>query len=275
MFFSLTHSRCFQVSATDRDDGANGRVEFHISPLTKPSVRRLFNIDPVTGLIRVQGNIDFEEEKSLCLLIEASDRGITPRKSTATVNLKVIDQNDNYPIVRLQPSTGSSSPLHNNLAEIFENVPSGTLVVAFSVEDKDSGTNGKVTCQLGDSGFFGLRSMNIPDNVMYRLETATSLDREDVALHKVLVICEDEGTPIALTSTTTVNVRVLDLNDEAPRFNPEHYFENVREDLPIGSYVFSLNASDRDAGNNGLLNYWIASDKPTPFKVDKVSVENE
>lgn len=258
------------MSATDRDDGPNGQVEFHISSLTKPEVRRLFNIDPLTGLIRVQGNIDYEEDKSLKLLIEASDRGVSPRKSLATVELKVIDQNDNYPIVYLQSSTGNS-PLHNNLAQIKENLPSGTLVAAFSVDDKDSGPNGKVTCQLGDSGYFGLRSMNIPDTVMYRLQTATVLDREEVALHKVLVICEDEGSPQALTSTTTMNVRVLDQNDETPRFNPEHYFENVREDLPVGSYVFSLNASDKDEGNNGILNYWIASDKPTPFKVDKVS----
>lgn len=80
----------------------------------------------------------------------------------------------------------------------------------------------------------------------------------------------DGGSP-QRTGTLTVNVNIQDLNDNPPIFSRQRYFTTISEDLPIGSSVFSVQASDADAGDNGAIIYAInrrQSDRNSVFKID-------
>lgn len=77
--------------------------------------------------------------------------------------------------------------------------------------------------------------------------------------HYILVVqATDSGHP-ALSSTVTVYCNVVDLNDNAPIFEPGSRSAEVLENATIGTVVLSTNAQDLDSGDNGLVNYAIVS----------------
>jgi len=71
------------------------------------------------------------------------------------------------------------------------------------------------------------------------------------------VVARDGGRP-ALSATATVEVAVLDVNDNAPRFQSPGYTADVSEDVPLGSFVLEVKAGDRDQGSNGRVAYFLS-----------------
>uniref|UniRef100_A0A8C5SWR8 Cadherin domain-containing protein n=1 Tax=Laticauda laticaudata TaxID=8630 RepID=A0A8C5SWR8_LATLA len=68
--------------------------------------------------------------------------------------------------------------------------------------------------------------------------------------------------------STTVIVDVVDCNDHAPSFTRSSYLSNFNENLPPGSSVLSVKATDSDSGENGFVTYNIANQKMVPFVID-------
>lgn len=67
--------------------------------------------------------------------------------------------------------------------------------------------------------------------------------------HYILVVqAQDAGTP-SLSSTLTVYCNVVDLNDNAPIFDPMSYSNEVYENVTIGTTVVAVSATDLDSGN--------------------------
>uniref|UniRef100_UPI003AAC8F1D protocadherin alpha-3-like n=1 Tax=Centroberyx gerrardi TaxID=166262 RepID=UPI003AAC8F1D len=217
-----------RVNATDLDDGANGEIVYSFGKEVDIDLRKLFNIDPKTGEIKVTGVIDFEENKNYEIDIQASDKGIIPLSTDKTVIINVIDLNDNVPEIDVT-SLSKSVP---------ENSRIGTTVALISVSDLDSGLNGKVTCFISEDVPFTL-SPSLQDN-MYAIVTNSQLDREQKSLYDLTIVAKDtennalgasvfsvratdydeivasdSGTP-SLSSNVTVNVFILDQNDNAP-----------------------------------------------------------
>lgn len=60
-----------------------------------------------------------------------------------------------------------------------------------------------------------------------------------------------------------VAVSVLDVNDNAPVFNPSIYQRNISESTLVGSAIIRVLASDLDSGHNGNLTFAIASGNTT------------
>lgn len=55
-----------KVKANDIDEGSNAQIKYRISSLTKPEFIRLFTLDPITGWIHVQWEVDYEIHKKVC-----------------------------------------------------------------------------------------------------------------------------------------------------------------------------------------------------------------
>ncbi|NXY26527.1 PCDB4 protein, partial [Atrichornis clamosus] len=89
------------------------------------------------------------------------------------------------------------------------NTVPGTVVALFTVRDRDSGANGKISCALEDQLFFSLRPAY---KNYYELVTVSALDREETAQYILTVTAADAGSP-PLTSTQTFTVDVSDVND--------------------------------------------------------------
>ncbi len=76
------------------------------------------------------------------------------------------------------------------------------------------------------------------------------LDYEATAFHTLLIKVENEDPLVSdvgygPSSTATVHVTVLDIN-EGPVFFPDPLIVTWMENIPVGSFVASLNATDPD-----------------------------
>lgn len=73
--------------------------------------------------------------------------------------------------------------------------------------------------------------------------------------HYILVVqAQDSGHP-ALSSTLTVYCNVLDLNDNAPVFDPMSYSNEIFENASIATSVVTVSATDMDSGKLLLILY--------------------
>ena len=183
------------------------------------------------------------------LSVVAADRGAEPLTSHTTVVIRVDDVNDNSPLINVNTLT----PL--GVATVTENSEPGTFVAYVSVEDADSGDNGRFSCAVTTAGErFALRQTFPPGE--FQLVTASApLDRERRAGYDVTVTCADDGGERALTSQTVVHVTVDDVNDNAPHFSRDVYEFEVVENCAPGTSVGRLTATDADDGPNGQVQY--------------------
>ncbi|XP_066053530.1 protocadherin gamma-B5-like [Chamaea fasciata] len=230
-----------QVRATDADVGSNGRVSYSFGNV-HDDVPLLFSVNSDSGEVRTVGSLDYEEKKQYIFGLEATDGG--GLTSHCEVQIDIIDENDNAPEITVLSLSSSVS----------EDAPTGTVVAVLKVRDRDSGENGQVSCEL--SGEAPLSIVASPGG-SYKVVTASALDREQAAEHRVTVVARDRGRP-ALRSSAELVLEVSDVNDNAPVFEEAAYSAYVAENNAAGALVLRVQARDADAGANGRVSYWLA-----------------
>ncbi|NWR55920.1 PCDA3 protein, partial [Bucorvus abyssinicus] len=233
-----------RVNATDPDEGLNKEFSYFIMSSFPAGSRDLFTIDPKTGEMRLTGALDFEDVRLHELQIEARDKGWPPLSGHCSVELEVVDVNDNAPEVWV---TSLSVP-------VPEDASVGTVVALLSVSDRDSGGNGRVRCTVWPSGPFSLVSAFTGS---YSLVLREALDREHVSEYEVEVRAEDGGVP-PLRASRGLRVPVSDVNDNAPSFTQAVYTVLVRENNAAGAELAQLWARDPDEASNGRVSYSVA-----------------
>ena len=113
-----------RVMATSRDIGVNAEISYTI---IAGNEKRKFSIDQETGLVSVTGKLDYERAKEYFLTIQALDGGTPPLSNHATVNISIMDVNDNKPIfTQLSYS-----------AAVSENGRVGSSVITLTATDLD------------------------------------------------------------------------------------------------------------------------------------------
>ncbi|XP_067374273.1 protocadherin alpha-8-like isoform X16 [Channa argus] len=243
-----------QVNATDLDDGASGEVIYSFSNSVNRKLFNLFEINPSTGAICVKGLIDYEEKDKYEIEIQASDKGLVPMAAQKSVHIRIVDVNDNAP--EIEVTSFSSS--------ITEDSRPGTTVALISVNDLDSGLNGKVICSISEDAPFAL-SPSLQDR-MYSLVTKSPLDREKQSQYDLSIFAKDAGQP-PLSSEKTIHVVVSDVNDNSPEFSLSPYTLYISEGNDPGASVFSVKAFDRDENDNAHISYHIFRDGSDDSKV--------
>ncbi|XP_040831223.1 protocadherin beta-12-like isoform X2 [Ochotona curzoniae] len=234
---SVLGSQVVSVSAWDSDSGANGEISYTFSHGSE-DIRKTFDIDGKSGKVTLRGSLDFETTQSYSIIVQATDRGGLFGK--AAVRIQVTDVNDNAPEIAVSSIT----------SEILENSPV-TVVMLFSIRDRDEGENGRTVCSIPEDIPFVLKS-NVAN--YYTLETEGPLDREARAQYTITITVSDLGTP-RLQSQHNVTVHVSDVNDNAPTFSQALYTLFVLENNSPALHIGSVSASDRDAGTNAQLTY--------------------
>ncbi|XP_025047369.1 protocadherin beta-15-like [Alligator sinensis] len=229
-----------RVVAKDPDEGSSGEVRYSF---TQKSERhhRLFQINSVTGEIRVVGRVDYEEAKMYEMGVRATDGG--GLSAHCRVLVGVLDVNDNPPELVLTTLTRS----------ITEDSPPQTVVALFSVRDRDSGDNGRTVCSIPDDVPFILTPAR---SNYYELRTETTLDRERISEYNITITTMDMGTP-SLTAQETISLEISDVNDNTPEFTQRAYSMSVRENNSPELLIGSVTALDTDAGQNARVTYSI------------------
>ncbi|XP_077420353.1 protocadherin-17 isoform X2 [Vanacampus margaritifer] len=234
------------LNATDPDEGNNGQVVYSFSGYAPERIRELFSIDTRTGVIKIQGEIDYEESPVIEIDVQAKDLGPNPIPGHCKVTVKVLDRNDNW------PSIGFVSVRQGAISEA---APPGTVIALVRVTDKDSGRNGQLQCRVLGNVPFKLEENY--DN-FYTVVTDRPLDRETQDEYNVTIVAKDNGIP-PLNTTKSFTVKILDENDNVPRFTKTVYLLQIPENNIPGEFLGNVLAHDPDLGQNGTVYYSIVN----------------
>ena len=88
------------------------------------------------------------------------------------------------------------------------------------------------------------------------------LDRETRDAYLLTITSSDEGNPLK-SSFVKLAITVLDVNDNAPQFNASSLQGGIKENLPGGSFVMRVMATDADIGTNAQLVYNVTTKEYT------------
>ncbi|RVE70247.1 hypothetical protein OJAV_G00063040 [Oryzias javanicus] len=244
------------ISATDDDVGENARITYFLEDNIPQ-----FRIDPATGAITLQAELDYEDLMTYTLAITAKDNGIPQKSDTTYVEVNVNDVNDNSPQFLSPRYQGTVS----------EDAQPFTSVLQISATDRDAHANGRVqyTFQNGEDGD-GDFTIEPTSGIV---RTVRRLDRESVPFYELTAYAVDRGVPPQRTPVH-IQVTVLDVNDNAPVFPADDFEVLVKENSAVGSVVAQITATDPDEGANAQIMYQIVEGNiPEIFQMDIFSGE--
>ncbi|XP_077589330.1 protocadherin alpha-3-like isoform X14 [Stigmatopora nigra] len=243
------------VSLSDKDAGENGRVSVNIKHGLPFKLEA--NYKNYYSLL-VDGPLDRERAPHYNITILAEDNGRPPLSSTSIVFVQVSDVNDNAP------------HFSDSLVNVYikENSQSGAVISKVTAVDDDEGENNKVSYS-----FLQNRAHALPINTMININsesgeivTLQSFDYEKLQRFEFKVQATDSGIP-PLSSNVTVNVYILDENDNSPAIlapYSEHgsvNSESIPYSAEAGYFVAKVRAVDADSGYNALLSYHLSEPK--------------
>ncbi|MEE6518317.1 hypothetical protein FKM82_029258, partial [Ascaphus truei] len=226
-----------QVEAHDIDEGLNSQITYSFSSMPD-NARHIFSLDKQTGKITISGSLDFEEIKVIKMDVEAADGG--GLVSYCKVLVEVSDENDNVPEIKLA-SVSTTIP---------EDSLPDTVIALIHVNDRDFGENGKVQCYIQDQTM----ALVSASGNYYKLVTKNMLDRELVSEYIITVTACDNGNP-PLSTSTTIQLQITDINDNAPTFGQDFYIVYVPENNNPGASIYKVKAIDLDLEKNSQVTY--------------------
>uniref|UniRef100_A0A3P8PGU5 Cadherin domain-containing protein n=1 Tax=Astatotilapia calliptera TaxID=8154 RepID=A0A3P8PGU5_ASTCA len=243
------------VSVLDKDGGNNGAVKAVIANETPFKLDT--NYRNYYSLV-VTGPLDRETTNEYNVTIIATDEGAPPLSSTSIISVHVSDVNDNSPRF--------SDPILN--IYVKENSPVGAVIKTLTATDADVDKNGQVSYSFLQSS-----SDSLPFPTMININSETgdiislqSFNYEELKTFQFKVQATDSGVP-PLSSNVTVNVLILDENDNSPTIlapYSEHgsvNSESIPYSAEVGYFVAKIRAVDADSGYNALLSYHLSEPK--------------
>ncbi|KAI4895787.1 hypothetical protein NFI96_030857, partial [Prochilodus magdalenae] len=256
------------VTVSDKDGGKNGVIHCSI----KGSYP--FKLEPSYSnhySLMVDGPLDRESISDYSLTIAAVDEGSPPLSSSSVLSVHISDVNDNAPQF--------SAPVVD--AYVRENGPVGANVAKVMASDPDVGPNAELSYSLieNTNSEIPVSTMFHVNNVNGEIVSMQSFNYETTKRVQFQVQATDSGAP-PLSSNVTVNVFILDENDNSPVILPPYSeagsvnTENVPYSAEAGYFVAKIRAVDADSGYNALLSYHITEPKGTNlFRIGSSSGE--
>ena len=203
----------FTVSASDADEGENALVSYSLGHVSAGlSAASFLNINPENGNIYALKSFDFETLKTFQFQVVAKDSGTPSLSSNVTVNVFILDQNDNAPVI-LSPVSANGSA--EGVEEIPRNVNAGHSVAKVRAFDADIGYNAWLSFSLQhatDASLFAL------ERYTGQIRTLRSFTETDEAEHKLLVVVKDNGN-VSLSATATVSIKAVEPKEAFAAFD--------------------------------------------------------
>ncbi|XP_068122568.1 protocadherin-16 [Hyperolius riggenbachi] len=237
-------SSIFTFQAVDRDGpGPNSQIRYSLLHQEPEATQSAFRLEAETGVLSIARPLDREKVSSYLLMVEATDRALNAsqrRSSSVTARIFLSDRNDHTPHFTTSPTVWLS-----------EDLPVGSTALFLVAQDPDLGENGRVSYHISGGNEEGRFQIHPSSGA---LTVVRALDREETSGYNLTLVASDHGSP-RLSSTQTLSVSVLDVNDETPRFEKSQYEGTVLENQAAGTTVLTVRAKDGDLGTGGKVTY--------------------
>ncbi|XP_011373757.1 cadherin EGF LAG seven-pass G-type receptor 3 [Pteropus vampyrus] len=224
-----------QISATDRDAHANGRVQYTFQ--NGEDGDGDFTIEPTSGIVRTVRRLDREAMPVYELTAYAVDRGVPPLRTPVSIQVTVQDVNDNAPVF----------PAEEFEVRVKENSIVGSVVAQITAVDPDEGPNAHIMYQIVEGNIPELFQMDI-----FSGELTALIDLDYEARQEYVIVVQATSAP--LVSRATVHVRLVDQNDNSPVLNNfqilfNNYVSNRSDTFPSG-IIGRIPAYDPDVSDH-------------------------
>nr|XP_020442171.1 protocadherin alpha-6-like [Monopterus albus] len=193
-----------RVSALDADVDQNAQVTYSVIESNSKSLplSTMMNINSETGDIVSLQSFNYEQMKTFQFKVQATDSGVPPLSTNVTVNVFILDDNDNSPSI-LAPYSEHGSV---NTESIPYSAEAGYFVAKIRAVDADSGYNALLSYHLSEP----------KGNNLFRIGTSTGeirtkrrMSDNDLKTHPLVVLVSDNGEP-SLSATVSIDVTVVE-----------------------------------------------------------------
>ncbi|NP_001076033.2 protocadherin gamma-A6 isoform X9 [Pan paniscus] len=207
---------------------------------------QLFSLNPRNGSLVTAGRIDREElcaQSPRCLV--SFNILVEDKLNLYPVEVEIVDINDNTPRFLKEELE----------VKILENAAPSSRFPLMEVYDPDVGMNSLQGFKLSGNSHFSVDVQSEAHGPKYpELVLEGTLDREGEAVYRLVLTAMDGGDPVR-SSIAQILVTVLDVNDNTPVFTQPVYRVSVPENLPVGTPVLAVTATDQDEGVHGEVTY--------------------
>lgn len=186
-----------QISATDRDAHANGRVQYTFQ--NGEDGDGDFTIEPTSGIVRTVRRLDRESVPFYELTAYAVDRGVPPQRTPVHIQVTVRDVNDNAPVF----------PADDFEVLVKENSAVGSVVAQITATDPDEGANAQIMYQIVEGNIPEIFQMDI-----FSGELTSLIDLDYESRNEYIIVVQATSAP--LVSRATVRIKLVDQNDNEP-----------------------------------------------------------
>ncbi|CAH2085946.1 unnamed protein product [Euphydryas editha] len=251
------------IKAIDEDTGDNGKVSYYFK-VDNQNVGETqeFSLDPNTGELKTKTFLDREIQGEYQLIIAAVDHGIPAQFETLRLlTVVLVDDEDHAPRFLHR---------HHQLT-VKENLPPGIIVGSVKAIDKDSGDNGKVYYHVLEGNQDGAFTLDRTQGVI-RANMTFDREKQDeysmtiyasnnpILEHAAAILNSiDNSTDSQDLSVTSVRIKILDENDNEPKFQEKIYYAGIKHTARVNEPIISVLAEDPDSGENGTLQYMVAA----------------
>ncbi|NP_001135580.1 cadherin-17 precursor [Xenopus tropicalis] len=271
----------FQASDADEEGSFNTLLVYRIlEQIPTIPFNNVFSLNEFTGQLQLQrSTLNVEEVDEYILKVEVSDSGRpTSLKTICTIQVNVIDINDNIPIFEKSE--------YGNVT-IKEDTQLQTVVMEIQATDDDQPNTGSsliiYEIKEGDPHKMFIIETERETNRGY-VKIAKPLDFETMQEHR-LVIHATNPEPLVAgvayndSSITRFTVFVMDV-DEKPYFNETLYQKQVKEDVPVGTKIATITAIDPEGDSirfslQGDTRNWLRIDEYTGEMFTKALLDRE
>ncbi|XP_071254571.1 protocadherin alpha-4-like isoform X21 [Salvelinus alpinus] len=195
----------YKMSAFDPDSDENAKMTYSLLD-TSVSISSAVNINSETGDIVSLQSFNYEEIKKFQFKVQATDSGIPPLSSNVTVNVFILDENDNSP--------GILAPYSEHGTVNNENIPysaeAGYFVAKIRAVDSDSGYNALLSYHISEPKGTSLFRIGTSTG---ELRTKRRMSDNDLKTHPLVVLVSDNGEP-SLSATVSIDVVVVESTGE-------------------------------------------------------------
>uniref|UniRef100_A0AAY4C8E6 FAT atypical cadherin 1 n=1 Tax=Denticeps clupeoides TaxID=299321 RepID=A0AAY4C8E6_9TELE len=245
-----------KVKAVDRDEGRNGDIVYETY-----CEACHFEIHPLSGVLTTKASLFGFENFLFSFYVKAQDSGKPPKQSIVPVNIRVLPSHVSFLEVAMPMLT----------LEIPENLPVGTAIEAIQTDRKQFVTYSLVKGNTLESN---QNDVFVVDSSTGKLKVSKRLDYETTEMFALTLLVKQNREGAELISSLNVKILLKDINDNSPQFDSDPYKSFVVENLPGGTSIIQLRATDLDAGLNGQVTYSLDEDQERADILELFAIES-